>query len=188
MSKASDGLFNNGISHSGVSINPWVMMENAREKAHQIAAHSNCPQNHIEMLKCLRGKLSKDLVKLAQKYQPFLYNPFSPFGVVVEPKSETAFLTDHPLNILKKGNFKKLPWILSQTQDEGLYPAAEFYNDEVLETINEQWDSLAPFILDFNGTTDNTNRKVQMSRKIRKHYLGSAEISKANFLPFDDVS
>lgn len=187
MSPLSDGLFNNGISHSGVAIDPWVMVENSREKAHQIAKFMNCPQDHKKLLKCLRGKPAEELVTLAKKFQPYLYNPYSPFGVVVEPPSASAFLTDHPKNLLKSGNFKKLPWLLSQTQDEGLYPAAEFYNEKCLKEINDGWDELSPFILDFNGTTTNTEMKLLVSQHIRKHYLGNLEISKENFLAFDDV-
>ena len=188
MSPLTDGLFNNGISHSGVALNPWVMMENAKDKSHQVAIFARCPQkDHEKMLKCLREKPTEELVMYAGKFQPFLYNPFSPFGVVVEPESETAFLTEDPLKILEDGNFKKLPWLLSQTQDEGLYPSAEFYDEEVLKSIDKKWNQLAPFILDFNGTTSNANRKAQVALKIRHHYLGYSKITKPHFMVFNDV-
>lgn len=188
MSPLSEGLFNNGISHSGVAINPWVMMENAKEKAHRVAALLNCPKESKAALKCLRGKSAEELVIQAKHFQPYMYNPFSPFGVTVEPKSDIAFLTEEPMKLLLKGKFKKLPWLLSQTQDEGLYPAAEFYDNEILEHFDKNWEELAPFLLDFNGTTTSASRKLQASKTIRKHYLGSQPISKENFMPFDDVS
>ena len=188
MSPLTDGLFNNGISHSGVAINPWVMQENSREKAHQIAAYTNCPEDHQQLLTCLREKPAEDLVMLAKHFQSFLYNPFSPFGVVVESPSKTAFLTDHPMDLLEKGNFKKLPWLLSQTQDEGLYPTAEFYDEEILRTINDKWNEFAPFILDFNGTTDDAKTKLEVSKETRLKYLGKLPITKKNFLDFNDVS
>lgn len=188
MSPLTDGLFNNGISHSGVAINPWVMMENAKEKAHALANSVNCPKDdHNEMLKCLRGKPAEQLVMFAKKYQPFLYNPFSPFGVVVETASETAFITDHPLSILKNGQFKKLPWFLSQTLDEGLYPAAEFYDDEILAMIDNNWDEFAPFIFDFNETTKDGALKLEFSRKIHQFYLNNQTISKSTFQPLLQV-
>lgn len=189
MSQLTDGLFKNGISHSGVAINPWVMMENAREKAHQLASFTKCSQDdHTELLKCLREKPAEELVMFAKNYQPFLYNPFSPFGVVVEPNIESAFLTDHPLNILTEGSFKKLPWLLSQTQDEGLYPAAEFYSDEILETINDNWDQYAPFLFDFNETTTDEVKKLELSTKIHQFYLGDQTISKISFHSLLQVS
>lgn len=182
MSQLTDDLFQNGISHSGVAINPWVMMENAREKAHALGNYTNCSQeDHHNMLNCLREKPAEELVMFAKNYQPFLYNPFSPFGVVVEPNIESAFLIDHPLKILKEGSFKKLPWLLSQTQDEGLYPAAEFYDDEILRTINEKWNQFAPFIFDFNETTTSEDKKQFLSNKIRQFYLGDETVSKSSF-------
>lgn len=188
MSQLTDGLFNNGISHSGVAINPWVMMENAREKAHDLAAFTNCPKDdHKELLNCLRGKPTKEIVMFAKQYQPFLYNPFSPFGIVVEAKTDGAFLTDHPLNILKGDNAKKLPWLVSQTEDEGLYPANEFYDDEILKTINDNWNDLAPFIFDFNETTTNEAKKLEFSGKMRQFYLNDQTISKSTFKSFLQV-
>ena len=190
MSPLSDGLFNNGISHSGNSLDPWVMVENSRKKAESLAASVNCPtEDHEQLRQCLRKKPAKDLAMFAKTYQPFLYNPFSPFGIVVEVPNDSAFITDHPKNLLKLGNFKKLPWLLSQTQDEGLYPAAEFYSDEkYLAEINEKWTELAPFILDFNETSTDTKLKKEVSVKIREYYLGQAEISKQSFHHFCDVS
>jgi carboxylesterase type B len=187
LSPLTDGLFNNGISHSGNALNPWVMMENGKQKAHQVADYMNCSSDHASLLACLREKPAENLVMLAKKFQPFMYNPFSPFGVSVEPESDSAFLTDSPLNLLKQGKFKNLPWLLSQTQDEGLYPASEFYDDAILKQINDEWNELAPFILDFNGTTADDAEKLKISKEIRKFYLGNREISKDNFKPFLQV-
>jgi carboxylesterase type B len=188
LSPLSEGLFHNGISHSGCALNPWVMTENANHKAEALGSFVNCSStNHQELLSCLRTKPAEDLVMFAKKYQPFLYNPFSPFAVVVEPKSETAFLTDHPKNLLEKGNFKNLPWILTQTQDEGLYPASEFYNDEYLKTINDKWEELGPFLLDFNLTTADANAKLDLSRKIREFYFQDRKISKETYVDLRQV-
>jgi len=91
------------------------------------------------------------------------------------------------LKLLQEGKFKKLPWLLSQTQDEGLYPAAEFYDDDMLKTIDERWRKLAPLLLDFNELSTNVNRKSQISLKIQQFYLGNEKISKNTFKEFDDI-
>lgn len=187
MSPQSDDLFNNGISHSGNALDPWVMAENSEEKAHQVAAFMDCPIKHRELIKCLREKPTKDLVMLAKKFQPYLYNPYSPFGVVVEPASEKGFLFGQPKMLLEKGSYKHLPWLLSQTKDEGLYPAFEFYDDEVLKEINNRFYELAPFFLDFNGTTTNPLRKKQMAEAARRHYIGVAPLTKERYVALRDV-
>lgn len=178
MSQTSEGLFNNGISHSGTALDPWVMMEKGKEKAHDLAASVNCPyKNHKKMLECLRNVTAMDLVLFASHYQPFLYNPFSPFGVSVEVEHDGAFLIQHPKKSLENGNIRKLHWLMSQTQDEGLYPCSEFHNAKDLKTINDQWTFLAPFLFDYNSTTDNEDFKQRISKEIRENYLQNRTIN-----------
>lgn len=189
MSELTNGLFQNGISHSGVALNPWVMCENSKEKAYKVASLVDCPTNsHEEMVKCLKEKPAGDLVKTAVNFQPFLYNPFSPFGVVVEKPSPTAFLTDYPENILKNKKTKNLPWLATICQDEGLYPAAELYRDDYLERLDKEWNELAKSLLDFNGTTTDEAKKVEFSTKIREYYLKDEAITKDSFFKLRDVS
>jgi carboxylesterase type B len=187
MSPMTDGLFNNGISHSGVAINPNVIQEKAVEKAHALAVFMNCPQDHTKLLKCLRKKSAEELTMYVKNLQPFLYNPYTPFGIVIEEESDSAYITDHPLNLLKKGEFKKLPWILSQTEDEGLYPAAEFYINDHLDTISNRWYEFSPFLNDFNSTSDNEKEKLKWSKAIREFYMQDQDISKETFKEFRQV-
>jgi carboxylesterase type B len=157
-------------------------MEKGKEKTYELAEAMNCSnENHHKILECLRKIPARNLALFASHYQPFLYNPFSPFGVSVEKDHDGAFLIEQPLKSLKKGNIRKVNWILTQVQDEGLYPASEFYDDNNLKTINDQWMSLAPFLFDYNSTTDDQDFKNSLSKKIRKNYLQNKVISKETF-------
>ncbi|CAO1323800.1 unnamed protein product [Diamesa hyperborea] len=188
MSELTNGLFQNGISHSGVALNPWVMCENSREKAYKVSSLVDCPSSsHEEMVKCLKEKPASELVKQAVHFQPFLYNPFSPFAVVVEKPSPTAFLTDYPENILKNKKTKNLPWLATICQDEGLYPAAELYNDAYLKALDTNWDELSKALLDFNGTTTDEAEKVEISQKIRKYYFEDKAITKESYFELRDI-
>ena len=60
--------------------------------------------------------------------QHWHYNPFSPFGPVVEKGSENPFIDRPPIEIISSGNFADVPWISGLTQDEGLYPVAGSIN------------------------------------------------------------
>lgn len=183
MSKLSEGLFNNGISHSGVATNPWVVMERGREKAHQVGAYFGCDFNndHRSLVECLKKAPLKKLVMTAKKFQPFLYNPFSPFGVSIEANHENAFIYQHPKNILWNGSFSKKPWIASQVLDEGLYPGSEFYKETILKMFDQNWTNLAPHLLDFNGTSSDENFKENISNSIRKFYFKDQQISIMNY-------
>lgn len=158
------------------------MMEKAKQKSYELADRVKCPKhNYTSLLDCLREKSPDELVIFAKHYQPFLYNPFSPFGVSVETPHDGAFLTQHPFDALKAGNVRQLPWIVTQTQDEGLYPAVEFFDDKILRSINDDWMKLAPFLFDYDSTTDNESMKKKISKKIRQEYLGKAKINKSSY-------
>ena len=183
MSPLTKNLFKNGISHSGCALNPWVVQENAREKAHKIAAHLKCPtDDHEAMLKCLKNQPAGDIVSSVALFLAYLYNPFSPFGVVVEPPSEHAFLLDFPSKLLEKGEIYKAPWIASATTDEGLYPAAEFVSKEqYLPEIAKNWSTLAQHILDFNGTFIQQSEKTKIAADIKKQYFENRPMTPKNF-------
>jgi carboxylesterase type B len=190
MSNLSNGLFKNGISHSGVATNPWVMMENGREKAHKLGALMGCnfANDHKKLVKCLKKVPLEKLVMAEKEFQPFLYNPFSPFGVSVEINHKNAFISQHPLDILKSGNFSIKPWLASQVKDEGLYPASEFYNEGILKTFDKNWTLLAPHLLDFNGTSTDSKIKEILSYLIRNFYFQDQEISLNTYKNLVNVS
>lgn len=53
-----------------------------------------------------------------------MYNPYSPFGPTVELPSEKAFMSELPYHTLVKGLSSDVPWLISMTTHEGLYPGA----------------------------------------------------------------
>lgn len=89
--------------------------------------------------------------------------------------------------MLAEGKVKTSPWFSSNVQDEGLYPAVEFYSDNHLPDINENWLEYAPFILTFNDSTSDFDKKRQISLDMQKHYMGIQPITKRNFGAFNDV-
>ncbi|XP_070490460.1 venom carboxylesterase-6-like [Chironomus tepperi] len=189
MSPLSKGLFKNGISHSGNALNPWVFMENARSKAHKVAEYMDCPyDDHQKMLECLKQKPTEELVVTLKNFQPFLYNPFSPLGLVVEPAHESAFISEHPRTLLENGKFSHRPWLFTQVKDEGLYPGAEFYSKpEYLDEIDKNWEAIAPYILHYNDETDNKDKLAKASSMIREFYIGDGKICRNNFKAFINI-
>lgn len=190
-SPLSRGLFANGISHSGCTLDPWVFCENVPEKTKFIASELNCPVNDNNlMVECLKKKSDKDIVRQMKKLQPFHFNPISPFGPVIETLNiSTTFLHERPAELLRQGNYQKLPWIISFTEQEGLYPAGDFVaNDDDLETIDRDWNELLPHLLEFNYTIPE-NKHNLVSQKIRQHYLKNGEkLDKATVSKIIDVS
>lgn len=56
--------------------------------------------------------------------QPWLYNPYTPFGPVVEKGSPAPFIDKSPIEIIASGGVHDVPWITSVVSEEGLYPGA----------------------------------------------------------------
>lgn len=179
LSKLSAGLFQNGISHSGCALNPWVFTEDPLTKTKFVALTVGCPTGNTKaMVDCMRQKPAKEIVATMHHFQPFLYNPFTPFGPVIEPPSATAFISESPLALIERGETANVPWLVSQVADEGVYPAGEFAMDDgYIFQLNKNWEKIAPHVLDFNWTVPMIDHKA-ISREIRRFYLNQRTISR----------
>ncbi|XP_053674567.1 carboxylic ester hydrolase-like [Anopheles nili] len=190
LSPLSRGLFRNAIGHSGSAFNPWVMVEGAAEKTKLIASGVGCPTeaSSKELLNCLRQRSAEELVRQVPKLQDFLYNPFSPLGVVVEKRGKFnpyPFLSEHPHVLTRAGMFAKKPILLSVTGAEGLYPAAEFFsNTSYIQQINDRWNELLPSILDYKYSVRDVHIRNALSEVIRTYYLGTNALSEQTFPQF----
>lgn len=179
----SKGLFHRAIAESGTALNNWVLMEEPLEHATRLASLVDCPTSDSSQLKsCMKSKPAKLIVENVKRFQPFLYNPFSPWGIVVDGEwASEPVVPDHPLNLLIERKIHDVPLLMSYTTSEGLYPAAEFYaKTSYLERIDTEWDELMPHILMYNYTVDHRiiNR---VSQEIRSEYLGSEPVNRCTF-------
>uniref|UniRef100_A0A1I8JTH5 Carboxylic ester hydrolase n=1 Tax=Anopheles arabiensis TaxID=7173 RepID=A0A1I8JTH5_ANOAR len=196
LSPMSRGLFQNGIAHSGTALNPWVMAEDSARKAKQIARGVGCPEDRLSssqaMVECLRDRPAEDIVRQVPFLLDYLYNPFSPLGVVVEKQSKVnrrPFLADHPAVLSRKGKLTKVPLVLSVTQGEGLYPGAEFVSNlDYLADIDARWHDLLPSILDYKSAVPDDKRRAELSNAISEHYFGhDRKLSIDNFRDFVSI-
>ncbi|KAG7188023.1 hypothetical protein KM043_015769 [Ampulex compressa] len=179
LSPLSANLFQGGISISGTTLNCWTQMENGLEKAKKISALMGCPTtNTREMIRCLRYRPGRTLVQAVSEFMPWQYLPFSPFGPTVEKGGDAPFIDRLPIEIIKSGSVQDVPWITGVTSEEGLYPAADFITDEEkLHYLEQNWESLAPHLMDFNYTVA-SEKKSNIAHLIKQHYLGSKKIDK----------
>jgi carboxylesterase type B len=175
MSDLTKGLFASGISHSGNALDPWVIQEKAKEKALEIGVRFGCRKTEKKdwLLSCLRLVDLEALVMYASHFQGFMYNPFSPFGVVIEKPLPGAYLYNNPREIVKRQKpiYYQVPWILSQTEVEGLYPAAEFIDRNIMATVDRKWTSIAPYLLDFAREVDDPEKQASLTMDIRTNYF-----------------
>jgi carboxylesterase type B len=180
LSPLTRGLFTNGISHSGNALDPWVMQEKAKEKTLEIAKRFDCRVTPKKdwMLTCLQSIDVEALVMYSSHFQRFLYNPFSPFGVVVEQPDPTAYMYNKPRDIMKvkRPSYQDKPWILSLTEDEGLYPAAEFIDKNILADIDRNWMVYSPYLLDLVSLLPDPEVQASLARAVRREYFNNNPI------------
>ncbi|XP_053988368.1 carboxylic ester hydrolase-like [Hylaeus volcanicus] len=179
LSPLSAGLFQRGLSISGVALDPWPQTERAPEKAKKLGALMGCPtKNSTKMVSCLRERPPRLIAQAVHDFMAWLYNPITPFGPVIEKqKCPRPFIRDSPIEIINRGEALDVPWISGVVAEEGLYTAAEFVdNRKLLKELNDDWDKIAPSLLDFNDTVSLSQQK-NVSEMARKHYLGSKSIN-----------
>ncbi|XP_044261769.1 venom carboxylesterase-6-like [Tribolium madens] len=189
LSPKSRGLYHRGISQSGTMLNQWVLTEKPLEKAKKLAALLGCgTKRNDKMVECLKWRPGRQIVAAVKDFQPWLYNPYTPFGPVVDSWAQDPVLPEHPYILIKKKKITDLPWLASYTSSEGLYPASDFYIDEqYLEDIDTRWNEIVPFILDYNYTVEPQLRD-EVSQKIRKYYLGNKKVSRSTFMDFVKIT
>ncbi|KAK0160556.1 hypothetical protein PV328_007954 [Microctonus aethiopoides] len=181
LSPLSRGLFHGGMSFSGTALDCWTQTENAAEKAKKLGEIVGCPtSDNILLVKCLTTRPAISIAQAVGNFMPWLYNPYTPFGPVVEKESKKPFIDRSPVEIISSGDAADVPWLTSLTSEEGLYPAAEFVNNpQLMNELDANWDEIAPHLLDFNYTIA-PNRHVEVAEKIRKHYLGKKKINRSH--------
>lgn len=107
-------------------------------------------------------------------YKPWMFNPFTVFGPTVEPAGADRFLTDFPENLPAQD----IPSLFSFTQDDGLYPSAEFVTlDETLVEMESKWNEILPFVLDYNNTVSDESLRPEIAQKIKTYYFGNTSVS-----------
>ncbi|EFN66412.1 Esterase FE4 [Camponotus floridanus] len=178
LSPMSAGLFQGGMSYSGTAFDCWAQTENSLEKTKKLSALMGCSTNSSrDMIDCLRYRPVRDIVQATSEFMTFYFNPFTPFGPVIEKvNNDTAFIDRTPVEIVNNGDVQDIPWITSVTSEEGLYPVADLIANENLKQLNDNWDFLGPHFLDFNYTIPK-EKHVEIGRLIKKHYFDKKPIN-----------
>lgn len=120
LSAASKGLFHKAIMQSGCTLCPWFYgaKNNAREIVHKMGLEAT---SEIEALDILMKADGLDIYKAQEKIPDFSrMTSKRPFCPVIEAPNPTAFLTEHAKDIIKAGNYNKVPMIFSYNDAEGL--------------------------------------------------------------------
>ncbi|XP_044745324.1 uncharacterized protein LOC123307172 [Coccinella septempunctata] len=121
LSPITKGLFHRAIVQSGCALNTWAECENMAPK---IAKALNLEDgDERKLLKKLREMKVEDLFSLQESFpDPWDVSIRRLVGFVVEDpdQQEEAFLTQHPNQILEKGEYNPVPIMMGFTSREGM--------------------------------------------------------------------
>ncbi|KAI4470686.1 carboxylic ester hydrolase [Holotrichia oblita] len=173
---------------NGNALTPWVLQDDPLRKAQLLGTYLGCPSRKTkDLVDCLKQRPTRQVVESIKIMRPWLFNPFSPLGIVVEKSGSNKFLVEHPYRLLKEGRFYDVPWITSLTSEEGLYPAADYVlKRNYLSELDKRWLELAPSVLDYNYTIPD-GIKDQVSTQIKDEYLKGQPISPTTYKNLIDM-
>ncbi|XP_034656812.1 esterase-5A [Drosophila subobscura] len=178
------------ISFSGNALDPWVVQQGGRGRAFELGRIVGCGQtsDSLTLKKCLKSKSASEIVSAVRSFLVFSYVPFTTFGPVVEPPdAPEAFITQHPIDIIKSGKFAQIPWALSYTTEDGGYNAALLLEkqsstgQERIEELNDRWFDWAPYLLFYRDSMTTIKDMDDYSRKLRQEYLGDRRFSMESY-------
>ena len=117
LSPLSKDLFHQAIAESGVDLSPFAIqpVSSALRFATNLAQNLDCvTHDYRTMLSCILQQKAVDIQKASDSI-PFGMSDNVRWGPVLD----NYFLLDTPRNLRKKGDFRKVKWMISFTSQEG---------------------------------------------------------------------
>lgn len=176
LSPTTKGLFHKAIIQSGCSINAWAKGQKGVKEIARALKYRN-EGNEKEILEKLQKENIKTLIHATYKVpDPFTPSQVRPFGPVVESESsESPFLTEDPKEILRKGNYNKVPIIMGFTTREGmLFEIVRKTRPNVY--LPHDLETEIPYDLNLAKGSEESK---QVAAKMKQFYFKDKEISDA---------
>lgn len=130
LSPMSQNLFSRGMSMSGSALDSFALQKNPQKRAEALARSLRCDTtNQRNMVNCMKSRPAHLITQMIQlEVHPAPMYPYMMFAPVIEQGSKKPFITEHPYEIMQKGEVYDVPWIVSVTLDEGaLFSIRKFF-------------------------------------------------------------
>lgn len=132
LSEMTNGLFHKAIAQSGTILCPWAFNPNPLKTTLALAKSLNIPTTSTEQIvdKLKNMPISQLLSTIGEPESPYGMRPFD-YTPVVEPadSEDPILLSAKPFDILRSGNFNKVPLIMGYNDAEALYKIHSPYPD-----------------------------------------------------------
>nr|XP_022905796.1 juvenile hormone esterase-like [Onthophagus taurus] len=184
LSPQSKGLFSNAIMQSGVATSPWLVgvPNNGKLLAEVLQISTDDVSNMLLTLQLLPAATIFGAFQLLSINNPMRWGGFH-VPIVEKQTNGTAFLIDEPLNLIKEGNYNKVPLLIGYTDAEGIY--FEQFLRNLTGQITPLTDFFA-FVPDELGISPGTPEALELGEELRRFYEGD-ESPPDNLQPFIDI-
>ncbi|XP_054283824.1 esterase B1-like [Macrosteles quadrilineatus] len=123
LSPLSKGLFHKAIIQSGFCQDPWAFQPSPKKVGMKLAKTLGCTSDDPhEVFEFLKSIPSDDIVKATEvfiKDEDYIMLVGLVFSPCVEVAGDDKFLPDTPTNLMKRGEYNKVPTILGVCENEG---------------------------------------------------------------------
>lgn len=180
ISKSTEGLFHKVIPESGANLAAFSVMSDPLQIAKDHAKTLNFTNvDDIYALEKFYKNLSFETLTadmFMDKYDStFMFSP-----CVERDTGDGAFLTESPLNILSRGDYKKVPLLYGFADMEGLLRMMFF--DVWKDKMEENFADFLPADLKFESET----KKKEVAKEIKEFYFGDKPVDNENVLAYVD--
>ncbi|XP_026726297.1 juvenile hormone esterase-like [Trichoplusia ni] len=180
LSKSAEGLFHRVIPESGGALAVFSIQRDPLDIAKTFAKllnFTNVDDNNAleEFYKTAPLELLNSYLLTERYDSTFLFSP-----CIERETTKDAFLTESPLSILQRGDYRKLPVLVGLADMEGLLRI--HYFDDWKHKMNEKFSDFLPADLTFKSEEE----KDEVANKIKKFYFGNKPVGNDNILSYVD--
>ncbi|KAJ8920363.1 hypothetical protein NQ315_005227, partial [Exocentrus adspersus] len=177
LSPLSAGLFRGAIAESGSPLSAWAYQRDQVNITYRTAAYINpdiVNATSTELLEYLQGLPAKDIddashtlastenADYQQLQQGFFYAP------VIEHKHEGAFITEKQLELIRKGDFNKVPLLIGFNSEESYFYMS---NKEGLDWLAQSFDEIGTRLIPLDMHVTDESTKNYVVRNIQDFYV-----------------
>ncbi|XP_045502695.1 esterase E4-like [Colias croceus] len=180
LSKETDGIISQLILESGSALSPFAINRDPVSTAWNIAQAIgyNGTASMEDLTEFYLNADNKDLAFHSLNY--FLTNSTFGFAPCIEKIKEGAVITESPLDILKRGDYKKIPVLTGFSNMEGISRTIKFGTWR--EEMNENFADFLPADLKFDSEKD----KEDVIKAIKQNYFDNKNVTSANLARYID--
>lgn len=179
LSELTKGLFHKMIPESGSGLSVWSIQMDPLENARRFAKNFNVTSDDVRDLEEFYKNAS--IKELTAHGVPNLKDSTFIFVPCLEKETGTKrFLKEAPIDILKSGNYPKVPVLIGFTNMEGLFRAPLF--SEWKEDMNVNFSAFLPADMEFGHEI----QKEEVAHVIKEFYFGDKPVSNETIQGYTD--